>query len=50
MVRPGADIETSLACRLFDHLVGAVAARRRQGKTKSLGGLEVDDQLVLRRA
>ena len=32
--------------RLFDHLVGAGEKRWRHGKTKRLGGLEIDRQLV----
>src|SRR5262249_37693598 len=34
---------------LFDHLVDAGEKRRRHGKTKRLGGLEIDRQLVFGR-
>src|SRR5262249_5532470 len=32
---------------LFDHLVGAREQRKRNGETKGLGRLEIDDQLEL---
>jgi hypothetical protein len=34
---------------LFDHLVGALQKRFRDGKAKCFGGLEIDDKLKLRR-
>src|SRR5215831_13195839 len=33
----------------FDHLVGAGEQRRRHGQAKRLGGLEIDDDLILGR-
>jgi hypothetical protein len=34
------------SCRLFDHFVSACEQRGRHGEAKSLGGFEVDHQLV----
>ena len=33
--------------RLFDHLISARQQRRRHGEAERLGGLQVDDHLVL---
>jgi hypothetical protein len=35
--------------KLFDHLIGAGEQTLRHRKAKCLGGLEVDDKLILRR-
>ena len=34
---------------LFDHLIGALQERLRDGEAERLGGLEIDDQLEFRR-
>ena len=40
---------TRANARLLDHVVGELLQLERHVKTERLGGLEIDDQLVLRR-
>ena len=40
-------LQSSPGATLFDHLVGAADKRQREGNAKRLGGLEIDDHLVL---
>ena len=40
-------LQSSPGATLFDYLVGAADERQREGNAKRLGGLEIDDHLVL---
>ena len=42
-------LDSSFVRASFDHFVGAAQQRRREGDAKHFGGLEVEDQLELRR-